>query len=70
MKRSNANGKIVNLSKYENVFAFGTDLNSKFIFENFISTKYNKMALSMAKIVAGIGDKKDLFKEKIPFFIL
>ena len=61
--------KIVNLSKYQNVFAFGTELNTKYIFENFVSSKYNKMASSMAKIVAGIGDKKDLFKEKIPFFI-
>ncbi len=68
-KNSKTENKIVNLSKYQNVFAFGTELNVKFIFENFVSTKYNKMALSMAKLVAGIGDKKDLFKEKIPFFI-
>lgn len=68
-KTNKNDNKILNLSKYQNVFAFGTELNSKYIFENFVSTKYNKMALSMAKIVAGIGDKKDLFKEKIPFFI-
>jgi chromosomal replication initiator protein len=68
-KSSKSPSKILNLSKYQNIFAFGTELNSKYIFENFVSTKYNKMALSMAKIVAGIGDKKDLFKEKIPFFI-
>ncbi len=65
----NPDKKVINLSKYENVFAFGTELNSKYTFDNFISTKYNKMALSMAKIVAGIGDKKELFNEKIPFFI-
>ena len=63
------NKKVINLSKYENVFAFGTELNAKYTFDNFISTKYNKMALSMAKIVAGIGDKKEIFNEKIPFFI-
>jgi chromosomal replication initiation ATPase DnaA len=68
-KSGKTDNKILNLSKYQNVFAFGTELNTKYIFENFVSTKYNKMALSMAKIVAGIGDKKDLFKEKIPFFI-
>lgn len=61
--------KVINLSKYENVFAFGTELNAKYTFDNLISTKYNKMALSMAKIVAGIGDKKEIFNEKIPFFI-
>ncbi len=61
--------KIVNLSKYDNVFALGTELNPKFTFQNFISVKYNKLALSMAKIAAGLDAQIDLFDDKIPLFI-
>jgi len=61
--------KVVNLSPYDNVFAFGTELNPKFTFQNFVSAKYNKMATSMAKIAAGIDKQIDLFDDKIPLFI-
>jgi chromosomal replication initiation ATPase DnaA len=44
------NNKVINLSLHNNVFAYGTDLNNKFTFDNFIATKYNKIALSMAKL--------------------
>jgi chromosomal replication initiator protein len=44
--------KIVNLSKYDNVFAFGTNLNPKFTFQNFIEGKCNKLAFNAAKIIA------------------
>lgn len=61
--------KIFNLSKYNNVFAFGTELNPNYTFTNFIDAKYNKMALSMAKIVSGIDAQKSLFNDNIPLFI-
>lgn len=61
--------KVVNLSKYDNVFTFGAELNKKFTFENFISAKYNKMAISMAKIAAGLDKQINLFEDKIPLYI-
>lgn len=61
--------KVINLSKYDNVFAFATELNNKFTFANFISAKYCKMALSMAKIVAGFDNQLKIFDDKIPLFI-
>lgn len=61
--------KTTNLSKNDNVFAFGTELNSRFTFENFVSAKYNKLAVSMAKIAAGIDAQISLFDDKIPLFI-
>lgn len=61
--------KILNLSKYDNVFAYGTELNPRFTFDNFIAAKYNKIALSMAKIVANFGEAPKLFEDRIPLFI-
>lgn len=61
--------KVSNLSKYDNVFAFGTELNPRYTFETFVSVKYNKMASSMARIAAGIDTQIDLFEDKIPLFI-
>ncbi len=61
--------KVVNLSPNNNVFAFGTELNPKFTFSNFVSANYNKLAISMAKIAAGIDKQIDLFDDKIPLFI-
>lgn len=64
-----AEQKVVNLSKYDNVFTLGTELNSRFTFKNFVSAKYNKLAVSMAKIASGIDAQIDLFDDKIPLFI-
>jgi len=61
--------KVINLSIHNNVFAYGTELNNKFIFSNFVATKYNKIALSMARIVAKIQDAPDFLEDKIPLFI-
>jgi chromosomal replication initiator protein len=44
---------LVNLSKYDNVFALGTDLNPKFTFDNFIAGKANQLVFKAAKIMAG-----------------
>jgi chromosomal replication initiator protein len=63
------NEKPANLSKFDNVFAFGTELNPRFTFTNFINAKCNKLALSMAKIAAGIDSQINLFDDKIPLFI-
>lgn len=65
-----ADNKVVNLSQHNNVFAFGTELNAKYVFDNFVSAKYNKFALSMAKIAAKIEQSQlDLFEDNIPLFI-
>ncbi len=48
---------IVNLSKYDNVFALGTELNPKFTFDNFATGKCNNLAFKAAKIMA--GEKND-----------
>ncbi len=66
----NSEDKVVNLSKYNNVFNYGTDLNQRFTFENFVSVKYNKFALSMAKIAAKLEKSQlDFFEDNIPLFI-
>lgn len=65
----NSNNKIVNLSKHDNVFSFGTDLNQRYTFNSFVSCKYNKLALSMAKIASGLDIQTNLFDDKIPLFI-
>lgn len=64
-----AEQKVINLSKHNNVFAFGTELNSRFNFAGFTTAKYNKLAVSMAKIAAGIDSQISLFDDKIPLFI-
>ncbi len=62
--------KLVSLSKHDNVFSFGTELNQKFNFDNFVSAKYNRFALKMAKIAAGVDNSQlDLFDDAIPLFI-
>lgn len=64
------NAKVVSISKHDNVFAFGSELNPKYTFANFVSGKYNKLAVAMAKIAAGSKDAQtSLFDEAIPLFI-
>ena len=67
---SSQNSKIANLSKHDNVFAFGSELNPKYTFANFVSGKYNKLAVAMAQIAAGSkGTQANLFDSAIPLFI-
>ena len=66
---SSNDSKPLNLSKNDNVFAFGTELNQRYTFQNFASAKYNKLAVSMAKIAAGLDEQIRLFDDKIPLFI-
>jgi chromosomal replication initiator protein len=61
--------KVINLSKNDNLFSFGIELNKRFSFDSYISAKYNKMAVSMAKIAAGVDAQINLFDDKIPLFI-
>jgi chromosomal replication initiator protein len=61
-------GQIISLSKYDNVFTLGIDLNPKFTFENFIVGKSNQLAYNMARVLA--GDKKtDFIDESNPLFL-
>ncbi|MBU6339066.1 MAG: chromosomal replication initiator protein DnaA [Rickettsiales bacterium] len=68
-ENNSEDNKIINLSKHDNVFAFGTELNPRYNFEGFVTAKYNKLALSMAKIAAGLEGQISLFEEAIPLFI-
>jgi chromosomal replication initiator protein len=63
------NNKIVSISKLGNVFAFATELNPKYNFKHFITAKYNKLAVSMAKIASGFDCQEKLFDDNIPLFI-
>jgi chromosomal replication initiator protein len=63
------NDKISSISKYGNVFAFASELNPRFTFANFITARYNKLAMSMAKIAAGFDNQPKLFDDNIPLFI-
>ena len=55
---------VVNLSKYDNVFAIGTDLNPKFTFENFIAGKSNQLVFQAAKIMRAPKKITKLYCEK------
>ena len=44
--------KIINLSKNDNIFALGVELNEKYTFEAFATNKSNKLAYMMAKNIA------------------
>jgi len=52
-QKSEQGDNLVNLSKYDNVFALGTDLNPKLTFDNFIAGKSNQLVFKAAKIMAG-----------------
>lgn len=58
-KVEDSSGKVVNLTKYENVFAFGTDLNEKFTFDNLVVGDFNKLAVGAAQMIA--SDQKQSF---------
>lgn len=61
---------VVSLSKHENVFAFGTELNEKFTFENFVVGKFNRLAYSMARVAAGFKEEQmSLFGQSIPLYL-
>lgn len=49
-------GTVISISKHDNVFAIGTELNPRFTFENFVVGKCNKLASSAAKMIAGVGN--------------
>lgn len=69
LEQQKPQNNIINLSQHDNIFAYGTELNNKFTFANFVGTKYNKIAISMAKIVAKMQDSPAIFGDKIPLFI-
>ena len=48
----NQQNTVINLSKYDNVFALGIELNPKFTFENFVVGKCNQLAFGMAQLMA------------------
>lgn len=60
---------LVNLSKYNNIFTLGTELNPKFTFENFVVGKSNKLAHGMAGVVAGISNPSIVATDINPLFL-
>ncbi|MCE2687001.1 MAG: chromosomal replication initiator protein DnaA [Rickettsiales bacterium] len=68
-QEAQSSGKVKSISKYDNIFAFGTDLNPRFNFKNFITAQYNKLAVSMAKIASGFKEQNKIFDDNIPLFI-
>lgn len=61
-------GKIISISKYDNVFTLGIDLNPKFTFENFVVGKSNQLAYNMARVLAG-DNKLSFLDEANPLFL-
>lgn len=69
VKINNINKKVVNLTKYDNVFTFGTDLNEKFTFDNLVVGPFNKLAVGAANIMVS-NQKKSLSLSDInPLFL-
>lgn len=66
---SSAVKKITNLSKYDNVFALGTDLNPKFTFDQFAVGKCNNLAFKAAKIISGEENETIKVSDVNPLFL-
>jgi len=65
---SNSNN-IVNLSKYDNVFTLGTELNPKFTFDNFATGKCNNLAFQASRIMAGEQNEAIAVADINPLFL-
>lgn len=63
------NSKVVSLSKYDNVFAFGTELNPKFTFANFAVGKSNNLAFKAAQIIAGKQNEAISLSDVNPLYL-
>lgn len=68
-KENNSNPKVTNLTKYDNVFAFGTDLNEKFTFDNLVVGDFNKLAVGAAKMIASDQNKSFSLSDINPLFL-
>lgn len=55
-------GNVISISKYDNIFPIGIELNPQFTFANFIVGPCNKLASSVAKVIAKV--EKSLFSER------
>ncbi|MDA0901830.1 MAG: chromosomal replication initiator protein DnaA [Proteobacteria bacterium] len=67
---SELNQNVVSISKHDNIFALGVDLNPKFTFENFVVGNCNKLAYKAAQIVAGAEENADFSAAEIsPLFL-
>lgn len=64
-----SNSNIVSLSKYDNVFALGTDLNPKFTFANFAAGKSNNLAFKAAQIIAGKQNEAISLSDVNPLYL-
>jgi len=60
--------KVINLTKYDNVFTFGTDLNEKFTFDNLVVGDFNKLAVGAAKMISS-GQNDPLSLDINPLFL-
>jgi chromosomal replication initiator protein len=69
LKSASVSNNVVSLSKYDNVFAFGTDLNPKFTFENFIAGDSNQLVFKATKVMAGEHNESINISDINPLFL-
>ncbi len=60
---------VISISKHDNVFSFGIELNPKFTFNNFIVGSCNKLANSIAKVIAKVEESLFSSQEINPLFL-
>ena len=60
---------IVSISKYNNIFSLGIELNPKFTFDNFIVGSCNKLASSLAKVIAKVEESLFSLQDINPLFL-
>ena len=67
--KNESQGNVVSLSKHDNVFSFGIELNPRFTFENFIVGSCNKLATSIAKVICKIDESLFNQRDVNPLFL-
>ncbi len=63
------NDNVLSISKHDNVFSFGIELNPKFTFDNFIVGSCNKLACGISRVIAKIDESIFSEQEINPLFL-
>lgn len=61
--------QVVSISKYDNLFTLGVELNPKYTFENFVVGKCNQLAYNLAKVKAGAAKMDFISGDCNPLFL-
>jgi chromosomal replication initiator protein len=67
--KNKSRDNVVSISKHDNVFSFGIELNPNFTFDNFITGSCNKLACSIAKVIAKVEESLFSEQEINPLFL-